>query len=245
MFTRRKSLYFSFVAILLAALCLSPNKSEAQKFEVGLKAAGSFNNTYGQGTSSFLPVATFGGSFGGYTSFQLLQKLKIRGEVLVSTREFSSQYSSTGTPTPSLVTGSQPSLAPSSAVSTGPAGSFFATLSSQTVYLDIPLGVDYEIIPNLNLQGGAMFSIFLNEYSNSLSNSSTINLPAPSDSKYYQQYQFYLYAGAYYLIKYKVGVGARANLGLTNPFVTVGSGTGHQVYPYSYQIFVTYPLFRF
>jgi hypothetical protein len=245
MIARRKLLLFSSSALFLAALQLNPSKSEAQKFEVGLKGAGSYNNTYGQGTNSFLPVATFGGSFGVYTAFHLLQKLKIRGEVLASTREFSSQYSSTGAPSPSLFTGSQPTLAPSSAISTGPAGAFFATLSSQTIYLDIPLGVDYEIIERLNLQAGGMFSIFLNEFSNSLNNSSTANSSAPPDSKYYQQYQFFIYGGFYYLIKYKFGVGLRANLGLTNPFVTISSGTGNQVYPYSYQFFVTYPLFRF
>ncbi len=217
----------------------------AQKFEVGLKAAGSYNNTYGQGTSSFLPVATYGGSFGGYGTFQLFERFKVRAEALLSMREFSAQYSSVGTSTTSLYSGTQPTLATSNTLSTGPAGSFFATLSRQTVYDDIPAGIDYEVKYPIHLQAGAMLSIYLSEWSSSLSNNSTVGLQPPSDTKYYQQYQFYLYAGAYYQFNFKLSAGIRANLGLTNPFVTVSGGTGNQFYPYSYQVFVAYPLFKF
>jgi hypothetical protein len=238
----RFNLVFPFI---LGVVYLSQVESHAQKFEVGLKAAGSYNNTYGQGTSSFLPVATYGGSFGGYSTFQLFEKFKIRAEALFSMREFTTQYSSVGGSSTSLYSGYKPSLAPSSTVSTGPADSFFATLSQQTVYLDIPAGVDYEIKYPIHLQAGAMLSIFLNEWNSSLSNNSTIGLSRPADSKYYQQYQFYVYAGAYYQFNFKLSAGLRANLGLTDPFVKVSSGTGNQVYPYSYQLFVTYPLFKF
>ena len=235
-----------FFSILFGGLSLlSPIKSDAQKFSIGLKAAGSYNNTYGQGTSSFLPVATFGGSFGGYSTFQLFEKFRIRAEALFSMREFSTQYSSVGAPSAALYSGHQPTLAPSSSLNTGPAGSFDATLSQQTVYLDIPAGIDYEITYPIHLQAGAMLSIFLNEWNSSLSNNSTIGAQRPGDSKYYQQYQFYIYGGAYYELRFKLCFGLRANLGLTNPFVTVNSGTGNQVYPYSYQLFVTYLLFKF
>src|SRR6476659_873636 len=92
-------------SIFFGILYLQPFQSNAQKFEVGLKALGSYNNSYGQGTSSFLPVATYGGSFGGYSTFQLFEKFKVRAEVLLSMREFSTQYSSTGAPTTSLYSG--------------------------------------------------------------------------------------------------------------------------------------------
>ena len=222
-----------------------PMPSNGQKFEVGLKAGASYNNSYGQGTSSFLPVATFGGSLGGYGAYQLLEKFKIRAEALFSTREFSTQYSSVGTSSPSLFSGQQPTLAPSTSLSTGPGGSYLATLSSQTVYLDIPAGVDYEVKYPWYLQAGGMLSIFLNERSNSLSNNATIGLQQPSDSKYYQQYQFYAYAGAYYKFNFKLSAGLRANLGLTNTFVNVSTGTGNQMYPYAYTVFLTYSLFNF
>jgi len=230
---------------LVGILFLQQFPSSAQKFEVGLKAAASYNNSYGQGTSSFLPVATFGGSLGGYTSFQLLERLKIRAEALFSTRKFSTQYSSVGTSSSSVYGGYQPSLAPSSSLSTGPGGAFFATLSSQAIYLDLPAGVDYVVRYPFYVQAGAMMSIFLNENSSSLSNNATIGLQQPADSKYYQQYQFFIYAGAYYQFNFKLSTGVRANLGLTNTFVTINSGTGNQMYPYSYQVFVTYPLFQF
>jgi len=243
----QKELWFCFLFPLLFGVSslLSPIKSEAQKFSVGLKVAGSYNNTYGQGTSSFLPVATFGGALGGYSTFQLFDKFRIRAEALFSMREFSTQYSSVGTSSASLYSGHQPALAPSSSLSAGPAGSFVATLSQQTVYLDIPAGIDYEITYPIHLQAGAMLSIFLNEWNSSLSNNSTVGLQQPADSKYYQQYQFYIYGGAYYELRFKLCFGLRANLGLTIPFVTVSSGTGNQVYPYSYQLFITYPLFKF
>ncbi len=244
MLIRKKLFLIPCATLLLVAVYLIPYKSQAQKFNVGLKAAGSYNNTYGQGTSSFLPVATFGGSFGAYGTFQLFEKFRIRAEALFSMREFSTQYSSVGTPTPALTTYS-PSLAPSTAVNEGPGGAFAATLSQQTVYLDIPFGIDYEVIHPIHLQAGGMLSIFLNEWQSSLSNNSTIGAQLPADSKYYQQYQFYVYGGAYYELRFKLCFGLRANLGLTNPFVTVSSGTGNQVYPYSYQLFVTYPLFKF
>jgi len=242
---RKESRFHLRFLFLLGILSLNPVLSEAQKFEVGLKAAGSYNNTYGQGTSSFLPVATYGGSFGGYGTFQLFEKFKVRAEALLSMREFSTQYSSVGANTTSLYNGNPPTLAPSNSLSTGAGGSFFATLSRQTVYLDIPAGVDYEVKHPIHVQAGAMLSIFLSEWNSSLSNNSTVGLQQPADTKYYQQYQFYVYAGGYYQFNFKLAAGIRANLGLTNPFVTVSSGTGNQVYPYSYQIFVTYPLFKF
>ena len=241
-----KNSQFHFLFLFLfGILCLQSFQSKAQKFEVGLKAAGSYNNTYGQGTSSFLPVATYGGSFGGYGTFQLFEKFKVRAEALLSMREFSTQYSSVGASSTSLYGGNQPTLAPSNLLSTGPAGSFFATLSRQTVYLDIPAGVDYVVKYPIHLQAGAMLSIYLSEWNSSLSNNSTVGLQQPADTKYYQQYQFYVYAGAYYQFNFKLSAGIRANLGLTNPFVTVSSRTGNQVYPYSYQVFVTYPIFKF
>ena len=234
------------VPFLLGGLSLlSPNQADAQRFDVGLKGAASYNNSYGQGTSSFLPVGTFGGSFGGYTSFQLSERFKIRAEALLSAREFNTQYNSVGGSTASLYSGQQPTLAPISSLNTGPAGAYLATLSSQTVYLDLPFGVDYELKYPLYLQAGAMVSVFLNEWSSSLSNNTTVGIQKPADSKYYQQYQFYVYAGAYYQFNFKLCLGVRANLGLTDPFVTVSAGTGNQLYPYSYQAFVTYPLFKF
>jgi len=237
---------FQFLLLfVLGIFCLPPFQSNAQKFEVGLKAAGSYNNSYGQGTSSFLPVATYGGSFGGYGTFQLFDRFRVRAEALLSMREFSTQYSSTGTSTTSLYSGNQPTLASGSSLSTGPGGSFFATLSRQTVYLDIPMGVDYQVKYPIHVQAGAMLSIYLSEWNSSLSNNSTVGLQQPNDTKYYQQYQFYVYAGGYYEFNFKLSAGLRANLGLTNPFVTVSSGTGNQVYPYSFQVFVTYPLFKF
>jgi hypothetical protein len=241
-----KKLQFHFpLLFIFGILWLPPFQSNAQKFEAGLKAAGSYNNSYGQGTSSFLPVATYGGSFGGYSTYQLFDKFKVRAEALLSMREFSTQYNSTGASTTSLYGGSQPSLAPNNSVSTGPGGSFFAELSRQTVYLDIPAGVDYDFKYNIHFQAGAMLSIYLKEWNSSLSNNSTIGLQQPADTKYYQQYQFYVYAGGYYQFNFKLSAGIRANLGLTNPFVTVSSGTGNQVYPYSFQLFVMYPLFKF
>jgi hypothetical protein len=71
-----------------------------------------------------------------------------------------------------------------------------------------------------------------------------VNLQRPADSKYYQQYQFAVYAGAYYQFNFKMTAGVRANLGMTNTFVSVSSGTGNQMYHYSFMLFLTYPLFK-
>src|SRR3954465_2978481 len=108
---RKESQFHFLFSFLFGILCLQSFQSDAQKFEVGLKAAASYNNFYGQGTSSFLPVATYGGSFGGYGTFQLFEKFKVRAEALLSMREFSTQYSSVGAPTTSLSNGSQSTLA--------------------------------------------------------------------------------------------------------------------------------------
>src|SRR6267154_5138495 len=159
----------------------------AQKISVGVQAAGSINNSYGQGTDTYLSTPIYGGSLGAFGTFQLFEKFKIRAEALFSSRGFNSQYSSTGASSGSLYSGSTPTLGTNpSTVSTGPGGSYAATQKQQTIYLDVPVGADYEVIPNVNLQAGGMFSFFIKEYYNSLSNSANVEQPQPSDTQYYQ-----------------------------------------------------------
>ncbi len=247
---RKKHFYFSAFYLTALLLVFLTSNVWAQKFNLGIKLLGSFNNTYGQGTSTYLPTPIYGGSAGIYGTFKpfdgiKFDKFKIRVEALVSSRGFNSQYNSVGSSSPSLYSGYQPSLAPSNTVNTGPGGSYLATLTKQTLYLDIPIGLDYELVRGANLQVGGMVSIFMNQWNSSLSNTSTINTQQPTDTKYYQQYQFYVYGGAYYQFNFGLTAGARANLGLTNTFLQVNSGTGNQLYPYALQVFVTYPIFKF
>src|SRR6267154_407462 len=107
-----------FLSLLL--ISISSTVVTAQKIAVGVQAAGSINNSYGQGTDTYLSTPIYGGSLGAFGTFQLFEKFKIRAEALFSSRGFNSQYSSTGTSSTSLYSGSTPTLGPSPAgVNTG------------------------------------------------------------------------------------------------------------------------------
>ncbi len=226
-------------------IALSSTVVTAQKFSIGVQAAGSINNSYGQGTDTYLSTTIYGCSFGAFGTFQLFEKFKIRAEALLSSRGFNSQYSSTGASTPSLYGGYIPTLGSNSATSSAGSDGNSATQKQQTIYFDVPVGLDYQVIPHVNLQAGAMFSFFVKEYYNSLSNSSTVDQPQPADTQYYQTIQFYVYGGAYYQFNFGLQAGARANVGLSQTFIPVSTGTGNQVYPYNLQLFVSYPILKF
>lgn len=234
----------SFLLVLLGILCLTPERSEAQKFSVGAQVAGSVNNSYGQGTDSYLSTPIYGGSLGAFGTYDLFGKFKIRAEALISTRGFNSQYSSTGATSASL-SGSAPTLPSDPNTQSTGSGADFTTLKLQTMYFDVPVSAVYEVIPNVNLQAGGIFSFFMNEYSSSLSNGSTVSQPRPADTQYYQTFQFYLFGGAYYQFPFGLQAGGRFNVGLSQTFVPASSGTGNQIYPYNFQVFVAYPLLKF
>lgn len=213
-----------------------------QRFEIGAKAAGTVNNSAGLGTNQFVSTPTFGVSVGGFATYFAYSKVKFRVEVLLSTRGFKSQTTSFGL-TPA---GFAKPLSPSPVTAQSSMdGVTSYSLSKRTIYLDVPVGVDYEIVPNIILQGGGMASFFVREYKNELSNSYTVNLQHPDDVKYYQNIVLSLYGGAGYHFDFGLTAGVRAVVGLTNTFLASSTHADSQIKPYSFQIFATYPIFKF
>ena len=216
--------------------------SFGQRFDIGAKVAGTLNGSFGQGTNQFVSSGTYGASVGGFATYFAYPNVKFRAELLLSTRGFKSQSTSFGI-TP--IGFAKPlSLGPTSTQSSVNGVSSYS-LRKRTVYLDVPIGVDYEIIPNIILQGGGMASFFIREYKNELSNAYTVNLQHPDDVQYYQHVVLSIYGGASYHFNFGLSAGARATWGLTNTFVSSSTHADSQIKPYSLQVFATYSIFQF
>jgi hypothetical protein len=226
----------------LVFLCFGVISGFGQRFDFGAKVAGTFNGSLGQGTNQFVSSGTYGASVGGFGTYFAYPKVRFRAELLLSTRGFKSQTTSFGV-TP--IGFAKPlSLAPTSAPSSID-GIRSYTLNKRMVYLDVPVGVDYEILPNIFLLAGGMVSFFIREYKNDLSNSYTVNLQPPADVQYYQRVVLSVYGGASYHFNFGLSAGARATGGLTNTFVSSSTHADSQIKPYSFQVFATYSIFQF
>ena len=216
--------------------------SFGQRFDLGAKVAGTFNGSEGQGTNQFVSSGIYGVSVGGYATYFAYPKVRFRAELLLSTRGFKSQTTSFGgTP---IGFAKPVSLGPTSTQSSVDGVSSYS-LSKRTIYLDVPVGADYEIVPNIILQGGGMASFFVREYKNELSNSYTVNLQHPDDVQFYQNIVLSVYGGASYNFDFGLSAGVRATWGLTNTFVASSTHADSQIKPYSFQIFATYSIFKF
>ncbi|HMI65338.1 MAG TPA: outer membrane beta-barrel protein [Cyclobacteriaceae bacterium] len=226
----------------LVFLCFGVISALGQRFDLGAKVAGTYNGSVGQGTNQFVSTGTYGASVGAFGTYFAYPKVRFRVELLLSTRGFKSQTTSFGA-TP--IGFAKPiSLGPTSTQSSAEGVSSYS-LSKRLAYLDVPVGVDYEIIPNVFLQAGGMASFFIREYKNELSNTYTVNQQHPDDLKYHQHIVLSLYGGASYHFNFGLSAGARATWGLTNTFVSSSTHADSQIKPYSLQVFATYSIFQF
>jgi hypothetical protein len=232
---------FNCCGLLLLILCLSFN-GEAQKFEVGGKIAGTLNDSYGIGTDTYISTPGYGLSAGGYLTYFLSGNIRARAELALTSRIF--QYESSSFKTANSGFGQQAPLGPTTAQSSI-YGSTHYSMNKRAIYMDVPVGLDYEVMPRVVLQAGGMLSFFLREYKNTLSNSSTVNAQKSDDINYYQPMQVSVYVGGAYRFDFGLSAGVRGVAGVTNTFVSSTKRADSQIFPISLQIFVSYPLLRF
>jgi len=236
-------------ALLVLPLFLVPILSQAQdaepKIEVGAKLAGSYNSTYETGTHYFRHEPLVGGSIGAYGTYSLdflLPKLKVQVEALLSTRGAKLSQTSLATETSPFYDYSWQGGTPPESF----AGANAYTVQKQSFYLDIPLGLSYEVYKNITVQAGGMVSIYLDDYQSRITNNLTTDFVTPDNLKYEENMFFSVYGGAAYKFDFGLSAGARFNLGLTGAFQNIRNDrAGHEVYPYSFQLFASYPIFKF
>src|SRR5258706_12110380 len=128
----------------LVFLCFGVTSGFGQRFDLGAKVAGTYNGSVGQGTNQFVTTGTYGASVGAFGTYFAYPKVRFRVELMLSTRGFKSQTTSFGTT--SIGFGKPISFGPTSTQSSADGVTSYS-LSKRLVYLDVPVGVDYEIIP--------------------------------------------------------------------------------------------------
>ena len=240
-----------FSVSLVLSLILISFSSQAQdteaesKIEVGAKIAGSYNDSYAKSTHYYRTEPLIGGSIGAYGTYSLdflLPKLKVQLEALLSTRGVKLSQTSLANENSPYYYDNWQSTSPQSYP--GYVNSY--TVQKQSFYLDIPLGLTYEVYPRVTVQAGGMVSIYLNEYQNRVENSWTVDFRTPDNLKYEQNMFFSVYGGAAYKFDFGLSAGARYNLGLTQTFQNIrNERAGRELMPYSFQLFASYPIFKF
>lgn len=239
------------VAFVMSCLVLSPVVLQAQdadeaKIEVGAKVVGSYNDSYAKSTSYYRTEPLLGGSIGAYGTYSLdflLPKLKVQAELLLATRGVKLSQTTLASETSPYYFDNLWQPTPSQSYP-GYVNSY--TVQKQSFYLDIPVGLTYEVYQRITVQAGGMVSIYLDEYQSRVTNSWTTNFQMPDNLRYEQNMFFSVYAGAAYKFDFGLSAGARYNLGLTETFQQIRyERAGREIMPYSFQIFASYPIFKF
>jgi hypothetical protein len=235
--------------IVFLSLILSPLFIQAQddsKIQIGAKIAGSYNDVYAKDTKYYATSPLVGGSVGVYGTYKvipsILPKLKVQLEVLLTTRGVKMSKTS-------LASSASPfdSYDWLGTTAQSYAGVTYYSVQKQAFYLDIPLGLTYEVYPNITVEAGGMVSIYLDEHQNRIKNGYTVDFTAPDDIKYEQNMFFSVYGGAAYKFNFGLNVGGRYNLGLSPLFQDIKRGErgGRELMPYSFQLYASYPIFKF
>ncbi|MBC7922909.1 MAG: PorT family protein [Ferruginibacter sp.] len=242
-----------YVLILLAGAYSSTQAQENGPLTYGIKVGGHVTTNYGPGDKYYISKPFVGTHAGLYAQYALAEKLSVQVEALVATRGINARYYST-----SSQQFPYPGVGYSSPVFLG-ASRGTAQRSVHTridaFYLDIPVAVHYEVLDNVRVHAGVMYSAYLGrrEYvRNTYGQDDNFRVPANNQLRTmaargpfdrFEKHQFGGLVGATYHFPFGLQAGGRYNLGLTRINRPVAGGRDLR-YAMG-QIFVAYDLSRF
>ena len=208
------------VYLLILMLCVSgliyaqeETTNSSTNIVIGAKLGGNLTYLWGRGTD-YVSVKPFPGiHVGGYIRYSLTEKLSIQPELLFSTRGISVQK---------YVGNSDDGFYVNDPIFTTAGYEVDRPYSSKTklniFYIDLPVMVQYGVIPNLRIHAGPVIS--LNVWDQYPRTRTSDNVRIKSDKSYskIEPFEFGIALGGAYnfeLMGHKLTAGARYTLGLT------------------------------
>ncbi|MCZ8216991.1 MAG: porin family protein [Cyclobacteriaceae bacterium] len=188
-------------ASLIAICCALTIGAQAQ-VSVGAKAGLNVYDNYQTGTKYYTSSPGLGfhlGAYGDYDLSELLvNNLHVKVEALLSTRGANlSEFTSNGDK---------------------------IDHDRQSIYIDIPTALTYNIGDKFNLEGGVVTSLFLNEYRSITKDQQGFKIDEGDQFRTYERLQFGFLAGATYefmLFDQTFVGGLRYNMALTPAFESI------------------------
>lgn len=189
-------------SVSLIAICCALTIGAQAQVSVGAKAGLNVYDNYQTGTKYFTSSPGFGfhvGAYGDYDlSTLLINNLHLKVEALLSTRGMNlGGFTSTGES---------------------------VDYDRQSIYIDIPTALTYNLGDKINIEAGVVTSLFLNEYRSITKDQQGFKIDEGDQFRTYERLQFGFLAGVTYEFKLFdqtfIG-GLRYNMALTPAFESI------------------------
>jgi len=211
--------YFGLFLLTVTLLVTSPL---AAQIKVGAKAGANLYDNYQAGNKYFVSKPHAGFHLGAYGDYGFGEKLYARVEVLFSTRGlYLSEY----------------------------ANGTRIDYERESSYIDIPVSANYNVWKSLNVHGGVITSLFLEEYKSVTKNAEGFRVDQNDQFKSYERWQFGGFIGASYnftLFDQQIEAGARYNMAFTRTNELIREVRASRDPKYMMlQVYLAYKIFEF